>query len=220
MTVHSGAQGAHGAGDGTIGGAGTAGKVAKWSDADSLSNSNITDDDGVTVAADLTVTGDAVITGDFTVQGSAVTIEPPAEFQGTVEFQDDIVFGALSTFSANRVFSSGFSQENIGIGLTAVGTDRATALALTKQINIIATAASSAVGAVLPATSSVGLGGHVDVYNDGPSNAFHVYSAGSDTIDGAAGATGVNLTNAKWCRYIVTNTNTFVSYRSDITRSS
>lgn len=131
----------------------------------------------------------------------------------------DITVKGKETITGNSSVS-GYRQDSIAIGLTAVGTNRATALALTKQMNIVATAASSAVGVVLPPASVVGVGGSVIVYNDGPSNAFHVYGAGSDTIDGTAGSTGVNLTNAFSCRYLVTDVGKYVSYRSPITRSA
>lgn len=116
--------------------------------------------------------------------------------------------------------NSTFLRVSIASGLTAVGSSRADALVLTAQENIVATAASAAVGVVLPSAAAVGIGGKCRVYNDGPANAFHVYAAGSDTIDGTAGATGKNLTNAFYCDYLVTAANTFVSYRQAITRSA
>lgn len=119
-----------------------------------------------------------------------------------------------------NMLPTGFYQWSFATGLAAVGTNRATALALTKQSNIVTTAASTAVGVVLPSAAAIGVGGYVDVYNDGPSNSFHVYAAGSDTIDGTAGSTGVVLTNAFSCRYVVSAALTFLSYRSAITRSA
>lgn len=83
--------------------------------------------------------------------------------------------------------------------LTAVGSNRATSLALTAQSNIITSAAAST-GVTLPSVATVGIGGWVDIFNAG-ANAIQVYGAGSDTIDTVAGATGVVLTNAKRCRY-------------------
>lgn len=95
-----------------------------------------------------------------------------------------------------------FIASSVASGLTAAGTTRANALALTASINVITTAAAST-GAVLPAAATVGAGGEVIIFNDGAS-AIKVYAAGSDTIDGTAGATGVTLTNAKRCAYFVT----------------
>jgi hypothetical protein len=95
-------------------------------------------------------------------------------------------------------------QSSTAAGLTAAGTTQANALALTKAINVIATAAAST-GVALPSAASVGIGGYVVIFNDG-ANAIKVYGAvgSSDTIDGTAGATGVTLTNAKRCEYFVT----------------
>lgn len=132
----------------------------------------------------------------------------------------------VSSLVSGALSGGGFLQESIAIGLTAAGTSQANGLALTAQRNIVATAASSAVGVILPLASTIGVGGWIDVFNDGPSNSFHVYgNAGvADTIDGTAGATGVVLTNAFWCRYLVTSltsgVGTFVSYRSAIVRSA
>lgn len=149
---------------------------------------------------------DTVADSSITDDGSTVTVDA-----------DLVITGA---FTPENVAPTGYGAQSIGVGLTAVGTDRGTALALSHQTNIVATAASAAVGVVLPPSADIPVGGWVDVYNDGPANAFHVYSDGSDTIDGTAGATGKNLTNAFWCRYVKTAANTFVSYRSPITRSA
>jgi hypothetical protein len=92
-------------------------------------------------------------------------------------------------------------QVSVATGLTAAGTNQATALPLTKALNVVATAAAST-GVLLPDDTVVGVGGAVTVYNDG-ANAIKVYATGSDTIDGTAGATGVTLTNAKRCRFVV-----------------
>lgn len=121
--------------------------------------------------------------------------------------------------AVNNVFNgtSGFIQRSVATGLTAVGTNQATALQLSKALNVISTAASST-GVALPTASSVGIGGEVLVYNDG-SNAIKVYSNAGviDTIDGTAGATGVTLTNAKRCRYIVVAVNTWKSDQLGVT---
>lgn len=100
-------------------------------------------------------------------------------------------------------------QASVASGLTAAGTTRATALVLAKEINVIGTAAAST-GVVLPSAATVGVGGRVVVFNAG-ANSITVYAAGSDTIDGTAGSTGVTLTNAKRCEYIVTEAGKFIS---------
>jgi hypothetical protein len=102
-----------------------------------------------------------------------------------------------------------FVQESVGSGLTAVGTNRATALVLSHQINDITTAASST-GAVLPSVASVGIGTIIIVFNAG-ANAITMFASGSDTIDTVAGATGVTLTNAKRCMYIAVAAATWIS---------
>ena len=85
----------------------------------------------------------------------------------------------------------GQSQEE---AKTATGTTRTDAYALTATTTQFTTVASGT-GAVLPASSGVV---QTDWYvkNDG-SNALTVYAAGSDTISGTAGATGVSVVNAE-----------------------
>ena len=113
-----------------------------------------------------------------------------------------------------------FVKGSYATGLAAVGTNVGTALQLVAQVNRVTTAASSAVGVILPSAATVGVGGTVTVINDGPSNSFHVYGNGSDTIDGAAAGTGVVLTNAFQCAYQVDAAGAWVSYRSAVTRSA
>lgn len=95
-------------------------------------------------------------------------------------------------------------QSSTATGLTAAGTTQANALALTKVINVITTAAAST-GVNLPSAAAVGIGGYVAIFNDG-ANPIKVYGANgtSDTIDGVAGATGKTLTNALRCEFYVT----------------
>ena len=117
---------------------------------------------------------------------------------------------ASSTIAATgNLSSSAYIQRSVGNALTAAGTTRADALALTKAVNRITTAAAST-GVTLPSAATVGIGGIVYIYNDG-ANAIKVYGAGSDTIDGTAGSTGVTLTNAKRCVYICVAANTWIS---------
>lgn len=104
------------------------------------------------------------------------------------------------------MLTAGLADRNAGSALTAAGTTRADALALTKQINNIGTAAAST-GVVLPAAT---VGQIVTVFNSG-ANPIKVYGAGSDTIDGTAGSTGVTLTNANRCMYICVAAATWLS---------
>lgn len=96
--------------------------------------------------------------------------------------------------------------------LTAAGTTRANALALTADTNNLTTVASST-GVVLP---SIPVGAKVTVYNNG-ANPVKVYAPGSYTIDGTAGSTGVTLTNAKRCQYECVATNTILSAQLGVT---
>lgn len=96
----------------------------------------------------------------------------------------------------------GYVDLSTSATLTAVGTNRATALQLAKQVNNIGTAAAGT-GVVLPAAATAGVGAIVTIFNNGAS-LIQVYGSGSDTIDGVAGATGVPLTNALRCQYFCT----------------
>lgn len=95
-----------------------------------------------------------------------------------------------------------YAAQSVADALTAVGTNRATALQLAAAVNVIATAAAST-GVLLPPALTVGIGGVVTVFHDGAS-AIKIYATGSETIDAVAGATGVTLTNALRCQYFVT----------------
>lgn len=99
----------------------------------------------------------------------------------------------------------------ISDALTAVGTDRASSLALTKDFNVITTAAGGT-GVTLPAAI---IGAVVYIANDGAS-AIKVYGAGSDTVDGQAAATGVTLTNAKRAWFMCTAAATWKSAQAGV----
>lgn len=102
--------------------------------------------------------------------------------------------------------TSAYALSSVGNALTAVGTNRATALQLAKQVNNVTTAASGT-GVILP----VGVIGMViTVYNNG-ANAIKVYASASETIDTVAGATGVTLTDALRCQYTYVAANTWIS---------
>lgn len=72
--------------------------------------------------------------------------------------------------------------------LTAVGTTRADALALTATYNRVSTAASGT-GVILKALAPFSL---AIIFNDG-ANAIKVYAPSTDYIDAVAGATGITL---------------------------
>jgi hypothetical protein len=125
------------------------------------------------------------------------------------EWKDEINAALDGTTPIPNLSVEGFIDQSTAAALTAAGTNRATGLALTKSINFLGTVASGT-GVVLPAASTVGVGGCVIVFNGG-ANAAKVYAAGSDTIDGTAGSTGVTLTNALRCAYFVSAAGTFIS---------
>jgi hypothetical protein len=130
-----------------------------------------------------------------------------------------VTSGTIAGVSSIALAAGGFFDNSVSIGLTSVGTNRATALALTSAINQV-TAGASTTGVTLPASATVGVGGTVRVINDNGANAFHVYAAGSDTIDGTAGSTGVNLTNAFFCDYLLGSAGAFISFRTAFARST
>jgi hypothetical protein len=134
----------------------------------------------------LTVTGNTIVSGNLSVTGTT-TQTGDASFTGNVT-------------------TSGYYLRSVGNALTAAGTNRATALQLSKEVNNVTTAAAST-GVVLP----VGvIGMRITVFNGG-ANAMQVYASASETIDGVAGATGVPLTNAKRADFFFTAANTWVS---------
>lgn len=161
--------------------------------------------------------GMAASVSDSTVSsvGAAITVgggtnKVNALYNGT----NWVVVGAAS----GNVAAAGFFEYSTAWGLTATGTSRTNALALTAQINQVTTGATTT-GVVLPAASTVGVGGFVRVVN-ADANSFHVYAAGSDTIDGGSGATGVVLTNAFYCDYYVSAAGAFTSIRVAFTASA
>jgi 4-hydroxyphenylpyruvate dioxygenase-like putative hemolysin len=72
-------------------------------------------------------------------------------------------------FSAGQVQAAGGT---VNTAISAAGTTRATATALTAAFNLVSTAAANS-GVSLPAVS--GPGDEVVVFNDGAANAFFVY---------------------------------------------
>jgi hypothetical protein len=124
--------------------------------------------------------------------------------------------GTFTTLNASGLASlasatlTGYFQGSVANGLTAVGTTRADALQLAKQFNVISTAATTAVGVVLP-VGVVGMEIDIDGLTGIVAASFHVYASGSETIDTVAGATGVILTKPKTVRFKMVAANTWVS---------
>ena len=117
----------------------------------------------------------------------------------------------MASQNANEVTITGGSLSGVTVAettanaLTATGTTRADALAITAQINRFTTVAANT-GCVITFTPGL----VVVVFNDGV-NPLKVYASGTTTIDGTAGSTGVTLTNALRCAYYCVATNVVVS---------
>lgn len=92
---------------------------------------------------------------------------------------------------------SGFLKlGNIASSLTAhSGGGQASALALTKPVNVVSTVAVAADSVKLPA--STGKGQVVIVSNQAAANSMQLFGAGTDTINGVATATGIAVAAGK-----------------------
>jgi len=95
------------------------------------------------------------------------------------------------TRSTGALALAGIPAFSTSSAVSAAGTTRTDATALVSAINYITTAAAST-GVVLPASV---IGTEIVVVNAG-AQTVAIYAAGSDTIDGTAGATGTTLTTA------------------------
>jgi hypothetical protein len=101
----------------------------------------------------------------------------------------------IAAFAATSVATTAGANINklssTAAALTATGTNLATALPLTADVNFISTAAAST-GVSLPAAV---VGMKIVIFNYG-ANTLAIYAPSSSTIDGTAGATGTTLTAA------------------------
>jgi hypothetical protein len=168
-----------------------------------------------TAAGTLTVTGLTTLNGGIAGGASADIAINTNKFTVAASTGNTAVGGTLAVtgaaaFTAN-ITASAYLLSSVGNALTAAGSTRADALALTKTVNNVTTAASGT-GVILPASAA---GNIVTVFNAG-ANAIKVYGAGSDTIDGTAGATGVTLTNAKRAMFFCVAANTYVSAQLEV----
>ncbi len=134
--------------------------------------------------------GGGVLTGTF--DGVVGGVTPAAGTFTTVNAS------GLATLTSTVL--SGYFEGSVGNGLQAIGTDRGSALQLAKQYNSISAAASTAVGALLP-VGAVGMEIDINLLAAVTAATIHVYASGSETIDTAAGSTGVLLTKGLTCRY-------------------
>ena len=136
------------------------------------------------------VSGAAVAITGGTIDGAPIGGSTPAA-------------AAVTTLSA-----SGLVKYSAASGLTASTTQtQAGGLALTAQINEVATVANASDAVTLAALTP---GQWQDIYNDG-SHAMKVFPAASGNIDGAGANAAVTLTNALRCRYTCTATNVIKS---------
>jgi hypothetical protein len=117
------------------------------------------------------------------------------------------VTGNMS-FGGNAILT-GYINESAASGLAAAGSNVATGLVLSHQVNQFGTVTTGK-GAVLPAITTCGIGTVVRVINGG-AGTLSVYGGASDTIDGTAAATGVLLSNAKSADFSAVAAATWVS---------
>lgn len=104
--------------------------------------------------------------------------------------------------SLSPVWTVGGSlPQSITNPVTAIGSTRAGAVALSTSLNVIATAAAGT-GAQLGAVTAIGVGGAQIIYNN-TANAVKVYCADGVTIDTVAGSTGVTLSGTTAARFTV-----------------
>ncbi len=122
--------------------------------------------------------------------------------------------GTFTALNATSLIATGnvtaaFLDLGVSNNIASIGSNSATALALTKAINILGTA-TTGTGVILPAISTVGIGGVVTLFNGG-AGTVTVYGAGANTIDTVAGTTGVKLSNALRAEYFASTASTYVS---------
>ena len=157
--------------------------------------------------------GNTVIAGTASVAGAltasaAVTVGTTLGVTGNATLTNisAISLGLSGNLTGINLTTSGYNIRSVGNALTAVGTTRADALQLAKEVNNVTTAAAST-GVILP-VGVVGM--RIRLFNAG-ANAIKVYASASETIDTVAGATGVTLTNAKRADFEYVAANTWVS---------
>ena len=124
-----------------------------------------------------------------------------SQMQGSVAFYICATAGQWYSEGIGTGYAGSFQTFSYIDGLVSTGSNQAGALAITKMMNRVTTAASGT-GVVLP--SAVG-GMNITVINAG-ANALQVYGNGTDTINGTAGATGVSLAAGKTAEYFTTVT--------------
>lgn len=123
----------------------------------------------------------------------------PSRLQPGQRLADD---DALNTFLATPQWQTNY-------GITAVGTALAsTTPALVLGSNVVTTSTASDYGVVLPSAVA---GSIVYFLNADSADAVTVFGAGSDTINGTAGATGVSFAAAKRVLFIAVNNGVWIA---------
>ena len=168
-----------------------------------------------TAAGTLAVTGLATLNGgiaggagaDITINTNKLTV---AAATGNTLIAGTLAVTGAQTLTGATTANGGIIATGLRVDaattLTATGTTEADALALTASVNNITTAAAGT-GVKLPACAA----GKIVVVNNLGANAIQVYAEDVDTIDGAAAATGVVLTNAKRSIYIGVSATAYIS---------
>lgn len=149
----------------------------------------------------------AINTNKFTVTASSGNTLVAGTFTSTGALTASAALSVGTTLAVTGVTTlTGLLKTSVATTISAAGTTRADATALTKQTNNLTTVASGT-GVILPASAA----GQNIIINNAGASAVQVYGAGSDTIDGVAGTTGVPLTNAKRAIFLCVAANTYIS---------
>jgi hypothetical protein len=105
--------------------------------------------------------------------------------------------------------TGGLAPASVANPVTAAGTTRAGATALSSAISVVATVAAGSGVQVLTA-AALGIGAAQTIYNTSAA-ALKVYCEDGTTIDGTAGSTGVTLSATAAARFTVLAAGTFRS---------
>lgn len=176
----------------------------------------------LTVAGSTTLTGDAALSGALSVTGAS-TLNGGIVGGSTADIAINtnkftVTASSGNALVAGTLVSTGVHTANGGVVTTglrvdatttisAAGTSVSDATALAASVNNVTTVSASTAGVKLPACAA----GKIVVVNNLGANSMHVYGAGSDTVDGAAAATGVVLTNTKRAIFVGVSATAYIS---------
>lgn len=169
-----------------------------------------------TAAGTLTVTGLATLNGGIAGGSSADITINTNKFTVAASTGNTLIAGTATVSGAATLSSTlavtgvttltGLLKTSVETSISSAGTTRTDATPLTKQTNNLTTVGSGE-GVILPASAA----GQNIIINNAGANAVKVYGAGSDTIDGTAGSTGVTLTNGNRAIFMCVAANTYIS---------